>query len=394
MSEAVSTRAALCCPLDVPSADFRRLRSSERSSDRFAHRNRTWHGRLAQQPLRLPECKNGNIERFRAKGTTFVPPRIGAAVAADLVLAADQSRSKIAITMVWTKGAGETMHIPSFFSYWASSAARNAGFADFFMFHLPGVRELFDERLHDRPANVRYIEIANLIGLYQNKLNVSSPMTTSIIKDLKPVIGLVFEEYLYEYSHWAFSDADVIFGDLRKFLTPSVLAFDISSVISDHFCSRAYKTLFAGQLTVFKNNDWTKFLFKSVPGWADIFARPKAVFFDERNMPAYVLRTTPERVAFVFAQISDHRGALRNSHIIWRDGRLLTLGSEGCIMREDALVHLSNLNHNKNALRANVFASGPRDRDGFMIDVSGLRPWQTIASNSHIGTTACTRNFI
>jgi len=167
------------------------------------------------------------------------------------------------------------------------------------------------------------------------------------------------------------------------------MAFDIVSVISDHFCSRAYKTLFAGQLTVFKNNDWTRYLFREVPGWATIFARPKAVFFDERNMPAYILRTTPERVSFVIGQISDHRGALRGTRIVWRDGRLFTLGKDGCAQREDALVHLSNLNHNKLVEERRIFADGPVAGEGFALDVSGLRPWKTIPSSSSEGSVPC-----
>ena len=342
--------------------------------------------------MSLTECKNGNIERFRAKGSSFVPPRTGAAAAlggGTSERAAEPQEARLAIVMVWTKGVGETMHIPTFFSFWAASAAHNAGFADFFMFHQPGVRELFDAQLPSRPANVRYVEIPNLINLYRRKLNVSSPMTTSIIKDLKPVIGLVFHKHLQRYTHWAFSDADVILGDLRRFLTPKVLAFDIVSVISDHFCSRAYKTLFAGQLTIFRNNEWTRYLFKEVPGWATIFARPKAVFFDERNMPAYVLRTTPQRVNFVFGQISDHRGALRGASIVWRNGRLLTLGKDGCAQREDGLVHLSNLNHNKHVGQRGIFARGAVPGEGFAVDVSGQRPWQSIPLNSTLGNAPC-----
>ncbi|KAL1526403.1 hypothetical protein AB1Y20_015116 [Prymnesium parvum] len=249
----------------------------------------------------FPDCKNGNIERFHKKGSSFfVPTQLGLAASPSTEAFTGEPHptrdtSRLAVVMVWTKGAHETMHIPSFYSYWAASAAFNSGIADFFMFHQPSVRNMFDVLLPRCPSNVHYIEIPNLVHLYRTKLNLSSPMTTSIIKDLKPVIGLVFQEYLASYTHWAFSDADVVFGDLSRFLTPHVLAFDIVSVISDHFCSRAYKTLFAGQLTVFRNNEWTRHLFRQVPGWATIFVRPKAVFFDERNMPAFVLRTTPER---------------------------------------------------------------------------------------------------
>lgn len=40
--------------------------------------------------------------------------------------------------------------------------------------------------------------------------------------EFKPALGWVFRDYLKEYSHWAYGDLDVFFGDLTKgWLEPS-----------------------------------------------------------------------------------------------------------------------------------------------------------------------------
>lgn len=49
------------------------------------------------------------------------------------------------------------------------------------------------------------------------------------IVEFKPALGWLFREYLREYSHWAFGDLDVLFGNLRNgWLEPDELKdFDI-----------------------------------------------------------------------------------------------------------------------------------------------------------------------
>lgn len=46
-----------------------------------------------------------------------------------------------------------------------------------------------------------------------SQLCVKSPY---YLVELKPAYGWLFREYLKEYSHWAFGDLDVLFGDMRK----------------------------------------------------------------------------------------------------------------------------------------------------------------------------------
>ena len=59
--------------------------------------------------------------------------------------------------------------------------------------------------------------------------------------DLKPAYGLMFPELLKSYDFWGHCDPDILWGDIRKFMTPSLLnQHDIltsrAGAIAGHFC--------------------------------------------------------------------------------------------------------------------------------------------------------------
>lgn len=60
--------------------------------------------------------------------------------------------------------------------------------------------------------------------------------------DLKPTYGKAFREYLDGYDNWGYGDLDVVYGDLRKFLT-------------DEKLEKYDKIYPQGHLTILKNND-------------------------------------------------------------------------------------------------------------------------------------------
>lgn len=60
--------------------------------------------------------------------------------------------------------------------------------------------------------------------------------------DYKPLYGVLFQDFLKNYDYWGNTDlTDVIYGDLRKFLTPEILSYD--------------KINFLGHLTLYRNSD-------------------------------------------------------------------------------------------------------------------------------------------
>lgn len=129
------------------------------------------------------------------------------------------------------------------------------------------------------PANVKIIasSVQEFEKLASNslKLNVSIRLVYKIC-DLKPAFGLIFEKYLANYSFWAHSDLDVIFGDIRKFLTARVLSgYDL-------ICPR--KEYIAGHFTLYRNTRKLNTLFKKSADYKKVFSSPDKVFsFDECN---------------------------------------------------------------------------------------------------------------
>ena len=200
---------------------------------------------------------------------------------------------------------------------------------------------------------------------------MSVPVHVENLKDLKPTIGFVFADWLQPYSHWAFGDMDVLYGDLSRFLSPWVTGGrDVVSFVAadpvpssstrehgtrrvrpgtpqgtwlSHMCI-GEATLFAGQLTVFVNSEWSATLFLRVPLWRQVLSDPKKrrlTFFDERAFAAHVLEQEPKRIALVISQLTDQFHSLRGRRLVWHRGRLLLLdGPSDCPRHEAALLHV------------------------------------------------------
>jgi len=330
----------------------------------------------SSSPVKPPPCPvERDTERargFYARGATLVP-QLGVGLrsrnrALGSTAASTESRSpRLAVVMPWvleekpSSACAEMQAKPemkagarceAFFTlpvswpYWLASAGRNAGIADFLIFRDPRLSDNFfrgpDGSL-TVPPNVHVREVANLTVLYRTQM--SSPslfLNPDKVKDFKPTIGHVFEEYLRPYSHWAFGDVDVVYGDLRRFLTPHVLSHDIITFRTDDLCASMTKTVFAGQFTIFANNAWGRTIYRDAPAWAKVSNSERYMFFDERSMPSHVLRVGGPRVAMLINQLSDRlftrsldnpmRGlwmkagvAREQRHLIWHgdDGRLL-----------------------------------------------------------------------
>lgn len=91
--------------------------------------------------------------------------------------------------------------------------------------------------------------------------------------DLKPAYGLVFEDDIQKYEYWGMGDVDVIFGDIRKFIT------NLDEV--DVFCVRyEYVT---GYFSIFKNSEYVKNLFKKSKDYIKVFQSGNHYCFDECN---------------------------------------------------------------------------------------------------------------
>jgi hypothetical protein len=100
------------------------------------------------------------------------------------------------------------------------------------------------------------------------KTSVPNPYKLS---DFRPAYGMIFADEVQGFDFWGHCDLDVIFGDVRKFLTEEVL--------------RTYdKVLMHGHLSLYRNCHEANHYFKlEAPGisFRDVFTTSKLRAFDE-----------------------------------------------------------------------------------------------------------------
>jgi len=107
----------------------------------------------------------------------------------------------------------------------------------------------------------------------QLKIRISNPYK---ICDLKPAFGEIFKEYISGFDFWGYSDIDLIYGDIRSFITDNILEkYDLISVRKDYI---------AGHFTIYKNEEKTNLLYKKCCHYAEIFKDNSHYFaFDEQS---------------------------------------------------------------------------------------------------------------
>ena len=157
--------------------------------------------------------------------------------------------------------------------------------------------------------------------------------------DLKPLYGALFEEELQGFSHWGWTDLDMIWGRLETFLTPQILSYDVIS-----FPDGARPALYlSGQLTVFKNAElWRHFVGDCLQGeghvnyggcYVEGLLSEANLFFDEKLAIWYAaLRNARIWVDFSILLIEPRWLRLSGYHVqklSRKQGRLLVHGSQG-----------------------------------------------------------------
>ncbi len=130
--------------------------------------------------------------------------------------------------------------------------------------------------IHNKPKNVKviYKELEEFKTLASQKLG----FTVSIdypykLNDFKPAYGFIFPELIDGYDFWGHSDLDVIYGNIRNFLTNEMLSnYDFISLRHD------YTT---GCFCLYRNNETLNTYFKRSKDYCLILSDPKHYCFDE-----------------------------------------------------------------------------------------------------------------
>ena len=155
--------------------------------------------------------------------------------------------------------------LPKMFKFWYQSAVNNPTI-DYLFFTDCSIEETSNIKV----VKVTFEELkAQIQSKFDFKIELPSPYKFC---DYRPAYGDIFKDYLEGYDFWGFGDIDLVYGNIRHFLTEDVLNnYDIISGW--------------GHMTLYRNNDFcNKFYRKKVEGYKyfkDVYTNPKNQVFDE-----------------------------------------------------------------------------------------------------------------
>lgn len=93
--------------------------------------------------------------------------------------------------------------------------------------------------------------------------------------DFKPAYGFLFPEIIAPYDFWGYGDIDMVYGDIRGFITAELLDnYDIINPRED---------ITMGTFCLYRNNNQMNTLFMQSRDFKEVFSNPEHYCFDECN---------------------------------------------------------------------------------------------------------------
>lgn len=109
--------------------------------------------------------------------------------------------------------------IPDYFDMFIQSIGYNKTI-DFIIF----TDTQIDDKLLSSNIKIIYISFEELVSVFQKvfpfKISCKTPYK---ITDYRPAFGEIFNQLIKGYDFWGYCDSDIIFGDIRKFITDEIL---------------------------------------------------------------------------------------------------------------------------------------------------------------------------
>lgn len=155
---------------------------------------------------------------------------------------------RLAIVIPYLPPSDGAPAFPAYFDLFAASAAGSASDVDFLIFHCFVDPSLLPDP-NNLPSNVKLIDLTEpheegggdacgLAGLFarvtdkrQEEGRMQTPLERLVptlsrqivempymLVEYKPAFGHIFADYLTEYSHWGYSDLDIVFGDVSRWI--------------------------------------------------------------------------------------------------------------------------------------------------------------------------------
>ena len=158
--------------------------------------------------------------------------------------------------------------LPNYFQLWLESCKRNPTI-DFLVF-------TDQQPEYPIPENIKLFQYTFKEMVYRFEKKIGFPVALYSpykLCDFKPSYGEVFEDYLNDYDYWGHCDVDLIWGDIRKFVTDELL--------------EKYVRIFSrGHCTIYRNSSEVNAMYRLLPSngkqnWKEVFQSPDSFCFDE-----------------------------------------------------------------------------------------------------------------
>lgn len=137
------------------------------------------------------------------------------------------------------------------------------------------------------PANVKFVQmtLADFNQLASQQLNIDVKADSfDKLKDFRPAYGKILANHIAGYDFWGHVDTDILLGNIREFLTESVLDETDFFTVKEEFP--------AGYFSLYRNNSDVSSLFMQSKDWQRVFTNAAYRGFDECGLTynAYMSR--------------------------------------------------------------------------------------------------------
>ncbi len=136
--------------------------------------------------------------------------------------------------------------LPNYFPAWLNSCRQNPTI-DFYLFTDQTYTGFVPENVYIQ--NISFVQIKELLqSQFEFSIGLSTPYK---LCDYKPVYGAAFSEWVQDYDYWGHCDLDLIWGNIRHFMTDALLS-EYDRILNQGHCSlyrntesvnRYYRTL-------------------------------------------------------------------------------------------------------------------------------------------------------
>jgi len=128
--------------------------------------------------------------------------------------------------------------------------------------------------LRNKPENVTIIHntLDEIKAIASEKLGFTVKIDSPYkLCDFKPAYGFIFSEIVEQYDFWGHGDLDVIYGNIRDFMTDEILnTYDVISSRHDYITST---------FCLFKNTEQMNTLFMQSKDYKKVFSKPRTLLF-------------------------------------------------------------------------------------------------------------------